>query len=74
MTSGQKMAFSLLITVSLFAALVVASFLGLFSFIDKKIYMYNSIIKKIEGKSSEGIEKKIKESKKAIEKLENLKQ
>ena len=38
MTSGQKMAFSLLITVSLFAALVVASFLGLFSFIDKKIY------------------------------------
>ena len=43
-------------------------------FIDKKIYMYNSIIKKIEGKSSEGIEKKIKESKSAIEKLENLKQ
>ena len=43
-------------------------------FIDKKIYMYNSIIKKIEGKSSEGIEKKIKESKNAIEKLENLKQ
>jgi len=42
-------------------------------FIDKKIYMYNSIIKKIEGKSSEGIEKKIKESKDAIEKLENLK-
>ena len=42
-------------------------------FIDKKIYMYNSIIKKIEGKSSEGIEKKIKESKIAIEKLENLK-
>lgn len=38
MTSGQKTAFSLLITVSLFAALVVASFLGLFSFIDKKIY------------------------------------
>ena len=43
-------------------------------FIDKKIYMYNSIIKKIEGKSSEGIEKKIKESKSAIERLENLKQ
>ena len=42
-------------------------------FIDKKIYMYNSIIKKIEGKSSEGIEKKIKESKEAIQKLENLK-
>ena len=42
-------------------------------FIDKKIYMYNSIIKKIEGKSSEGIEKKIKESKDSIEKLENLK-
>ena len=37
MTSGQKTAFSLLITVSLFAALVVASFLGLFSFIDKNI-------------------------------------
>ena len=42
-------------------------------FIDKKIYMYNSIIKKIEGKSSEGIEKKLKESKDSIEKLENLK-
>ena len=42
-------------------------------FIDKKIYMYNSIIKKIEGKSSEGIEKKIKESKDSIEKLEKLK-
>ena len=36
--------------------------------------MYNSRITKIEGKSSEGIEKKIKESKLAIEKLEKLKQ
>ena len=38
MTSSQKFAFSLLITVSLFAALVVASFFGLFTFIDKNVY------------------------------------
>lgn len=43
-------------------------------FIDKKIHMYDSIIKKIEGKTGEGIEKKIEESKIAIEKLEALKQ
>lgn len=42
-------------------------------FIDKKIFMYNSIIKKIEDKAGESINKKIKESKIAIEKLEKLK-
>ncbi|MGL5311731.1 MAG: tRNA (adenine(22)-N(1))-methyltransferase [Peptostreptococcaceae bacterium] len=43
-------------------------------FIDKKIYMYNSILKKIEGKVGEGIENKRKDSVAAIEKLEKLKQ
>lgn len=43
-------------------------------FIDKKIYMYNSILKKIEGKFGEGIENKRKDSIDAIEKLEKLKQ
>lgn len=42
-------------------------------FIDKKIFMYNSIIKKIEDKTGESINKKIKESKISIEKLEKLK-
>lgn len=42
-------------------------------FIDKKIFMYNSIIKKIEDKTGENINKKIKESKISIEKLEKLK-
>lgn len=42
-------------------------------FIDKKMFMYNSIIKKIEDKTGENINKKIKESKIAIEKLEKLK-
>lgn len=42
-------------------------------FIDKKIFMYNSIIKKIEDKAGESINKKIKESKIVIEKLEKLK-
>lgn len=42
-------------------------------FIDKKIYMYNSILNKIEGKSGEEIEKKIQESKMAIDKLNKLK-
>lgn len=43
-------------------------------FIDKKIFVYNSILKKIEGKSSEGINKKIEDSKVAINKLEKLRQ
>lgn len=42
-------------------------------FIDKKIFMYNSILSKIEGKSGDGISKKIKDSKIAINKLEKLK-
>lgn len=42
-------------------------------FIDKKIFVYNSILKKIEGKTGEGINKKIEESKLAINKLEKLK-
>ncbi|HSQ89074.1 class I SAM-dependent methyltransferase [Romboutsia sp.] len=41
-------------------------------FIDKKVFMYNSILKKIEGKTGEGINKKIEESKLAINKLEKL--
>lgn len=41
-------------------------------FIDKKVFMYNSILKKIEGKTGEGINKKIEESKLAINKLERL--
>ena len=42
-------------------------------FIDKKIFMYNSILKKLEGKTGEEIEKKIKISTEKISKLENLK-
>jgi tRNA (adenine22-N1)-methyltransferase len=42
-------------------------------FIDKKIFMYNSILSKIEGKSGEGIVKKIEDSKFAINELEKLK-
>ncbi|MGL4914074.1 MAG: tRNA (adenine(22)-N(1))-methyltransferase [Romboutsia sp.] len=42
-------------------------------FIDKKIFMYNSILSKIEGKSGDGISKKIEDSKIAINKLEKLK-
>ncbi|MGL5330656.1 MAG: tRNA (adenine(22)-N(1))-methyltransferase [Peptostreptococcaceae bacterium] len=42
-------------------------------FIDKKIYMYNSILDKIEGKSGEGIDKKREESKKMMQKLKDLK-
>lgn len=41
--------------------------------IDKKIFMYNSILKKLEGKNGEGINAKIKSSKEKILKLENLK-
>ncbi|MBQ6631286.1 MAG: SAM-dependent methyltransferase [Romboutsia sp.] len=41
--------------------------------IDKKIFMYNSILKKLEGKTGEEIEKKIKISTDKISKLENLK-
>lgn len=42
-------------------------------FLDKKIYKYNSIIEKLEGKSGEGIDKKREESLVAISKLEKLK-
>ncbi|MGL6104785.1 tRNA (adenine(22)-N(1))-methyltransferase [Romboutsia sp.] len=42
-------------------------------FIDKKIFMYNSIIKKLEGKNGEAIEEKRKENKRLINKLEKLK-
>lgn len=42
-------------------------------FIDKKIFMYNSIINKLEGKNGEEIEKKIKASIDKIAKLENIK-
>ena len=41
-------------------------------FIDKKIFMYSSILKKIEGKTGEGINKKVEDSKLAISKLEKL--
>ena len=42
-------------------------------FIDKKIFMYNSKLKKLECKTGEEIEKKIKISTEKISKLENLK-
>ena len=42
-------------------------------FIDKKIFMYNSILKKLEDKTGEEIEKKIKISTEKISKLESLK-
>ena len=42
-------------------------------FIDKKIFMYNSILKKLEGKIGEEIDKKIKISTGKISKLEKLK-
>ena len=42
-------------------------------FVDKKIFMYDSILQKIEGKTGEGINNKIEESKIAISKLEKLK-
>lgn len=42
-------------------------------FLDKKIYKYNSIIEKLEGKSGEGIDKKREDSLVAISKLEKLK-
>ena len=42
-------------------------------FIDKKIFMYNSILKKLEGKTSKDIENKIKISRDKISKLEKLK-
>jgi len=41
--------------------------------IDKKIFMYNSILNKLEGKTGEEIEKKIKISADKISKLEKLK-
>lgn len=41
--------------------------------IDKKIFMYNSILKKLEGKTGKEIEKKIKISTDKIAKLEKLK-
>lgn len=41
-------------------------------FIDKKVFMYSSILKKIEGKTGEGINKKVEDSKLAISKLEKL--
>lgn len=42
-------------------------------FIDKKIFMYNSILKKLEGKTGEEINKKVKISTEKISKLEKLK-
>ncbi len=42
-------------------------------FIDKKIHMYDSIINKLEGKTGEIIEEKIKVSKDKIDKLKELK-
>lgn len=42
-------------------------------FIDKKIFMYYSILKKLEGKTGEEIDKKIKISTDKISKLEKLK-
>nr|WP_317331677.1 class I SAM-dependent methyltransferase [uncultured Romboutsia sp.] len=42
-------------------------------FIDKKIFMYNSILKKLEGKTGEEIDKKVEISKDKISKLEKLK-
>ena len=41
--------------------------------VDKKIFMYNSILKKLEGKTGEEIEKKIQLSNDKISKLEKLK-
>lgn len=41
-------------------------------FIDKKIYKYNSIIKKLEGKNGEVVEAKRNATKAIIEKLNNL--
>ena len=41
-------------------------------FIDKKVYKYNSIIEKLDGKSGEAVEQKREESKVAIEKLKGL--
>lgn len=40
--------------------------------IDRKVYKYKSILEKIEGKSGEGINKKIEESKIKIDKIEAL--
>lgn len=42
-------------------------------FINKKIFMYNSILQKLEGKEGQSIEEKRKESQVLIDKLENLK-
>ena len=41
-------------------------------FIDKKIYKYNSIIKKLEGKNGEAVEAKRNDTKAIIEKLNKL--
>ncbi len=41
-------------------------------FIDKKIYKYNSIIEKLEGKSGDAVDRKREESKVAIAKLKSL--
>lgn len=41
-------------------------------FIYKKVYKYNSIIEKLDGKSGEAVEQKREESKVAIEKLKGL--
>ena len=41
-------------------------------FIDKKIYKYNSIIEKLDGKTGESVEQKREESKVAIAKLKGL--
>ncbi|WP_122639415.1 MULTISPECIES: tRNA (adenine(22)-N(1))-methyltransferase [unclassified Romboutsia] len=41
-------------------------------FIDKKVYKYNSIIEKLEGKTGEAVEAKRNASKSIIEKLNNL--
>jgi len=41
-------------------------------FIDKKIYKYNSIIEKLDGKTGEAVEQKREESKVAIAKLKGL--
>jgi len=41
-------------------------------FIDKKIYKYNSIIEKLDGKSGDAVDRKREESKVAIAKLKSL--
>ena len=55
MTSGQKTALSVLISVMLFGAFTVAAFAGLFSAIDARFYepaKISQINKKLDGVSS----------------------